>query len=83
MTETTITPYQASKIANAKLAELGVEKVLPPQMFYTYVKKGYIGDEKGATRTTEQATLIWLQKYVNKHNLVATVTVEDVETDES
>lgn len=35
---TFITAYGASVIINNILVELGIEKVLPPQMFYNYTK---------------------------------------------
>jgi hypothetical protein len=39
-----VSPYQAAKVVNGWLAADGVEKVLPPQMFYNYttarIKKG-------------------------------------------
>jgi 2-keto-3-deoxy-6-phosphogluconate aldolase len=31
-----LTPYGAAKIVNAELKANGIEKVLPPQMFYNY-----------------------------------------------
>ena len=34
------TPYQAAKVLNARVAEAGIEKVVPPQMVYTYAKNG-------------------------------------------
>jgi hypothetical protein len=34
------TPYQAAKVLNAMVAEAGIEKVVPPQMVYTYAKNG-------------------------------------------
>jgi hypothetical protein len=34
------TPYQICKAANAILKARGIDKVLPPQMFYAYAKKG-------------------------------------------
>lgn len=37
-----LTPYECAKVVNGMLQAAGVDKVLPPQMFYTYVKKGMI-----------------------------------------
>jgi len=32
----TVSPYKAAKIVNQLLLDAGVDKVLPPQMFYNY-----------------------------------------------
>jgi hypothetical protein len=44
MTTQLVSPYACAKIVNAWLAEDGVQKKLPPQMFYQYTspKKAYI-----------------------------------------
>src|ERR1700677_1496107 len=34
------TPYQAATYLNAMVVEAGIEKVVPPQMVYTYAKNG-------------------------------------------
>jgi hypothetical protein len=62
----TMTPYAASKIANKALEDAGVEKKLPPQMFYTYVNKGYIESKKvdGKARVTSAQLNKWLQGYI-------------------
>lgn len=64
----TMTPYKASKVANAAIKDAGIEKVLPPQMFYTYTNKGYIKsvDVDGKKRITEEGLQEWLRSYVNK-----------------
>jgi hypothetical protein len=79
---TSMTPYAAAKIANAALESAGVEKVLPPQMFYTYAKKDYIANVTvdGKKRITEEGLAKWLEGYVAKHTK-ATVT-DTVEVDE-
>lgn len=65
---TSMTPYAAAKIANERIKEEGLEKVLPPQMFYTYVNKGYIAsvvvDNK--KRVTKDGLEKWLVGYINK-----------------
>jgi hypothetical protein len=65
-TMSTMTPYAAAKIVNATLEAEGIEKVIPPQMMYTYAKKGYVAsvlvDNK--KRITEEGLQEWLQKYV-------------------
>ena len=65
-----MTPYAAAKIVNALLAEAGIDKVLPPQMFYTYAKKGYIPATDG--RIAEADLAAWAEKYIAKQQ--ATVT---------
>jgi hypothetical protein len=62
---TLLTPYGAAKIVNALLAEAGVAKVLPPQMFYTYVKKGYIPSTDKKIAAVDLAA--WAEKYIAKH----------------
>lgn len=41
-TSALLTPYKAAKEVNAQLLEMNIDKVIPAQMIYTYVKKGYI-----------------------------------------
>jgi hypothetical protein len=69
MTTSTIpmTPYSAHKIVNAALKEAGLS-VIPPQMMYQYVNKGYIPcvlveDKK---RVTQEAVATWLEGYIAK-----------------
>jgi hypothetical protein len=58
-----MTAYKFAKIVNAALVEAGIAKVLPPQMFYTYFKKGFIKPEQ----QTEQGAAEWAAKYMKKH----------------
>lgn len=73
---TSMTPYAASKIVNATLLEAGVEKVLPPQMFYNYttarVNKGKVSliELDGNNKITEEGLATWLEKYVAKNTKV-------------
>lgn len=72
-----MTPYKACKLINAELKRLGIDKVLPPQMFYTYRAKGYIDF------TSEETLMVWFnEKYlpsVLKKNAVETeVEVSEV-----
>jgi hypothetical protein len=64
-TVVTYSPYEASKLVNAFLAEAGIQKVLPAQMFYTYVKKAYIaaGEDKRIESDVLQA---WMIEYTRK-----------------
>jgi len=77
----TMTPYKAAREVNTQLAELGIEKELPPQMLYTYVTKGYIKSVEvdGKKRVTAEALAEWFVSYVTK--LQGKVTVERVEDD--
>jgi hypothetical protein len=74
----TMTPYAAAKQVNNQLAELGIEKVLPPQMIYTYVTKGYIKSVTvdGKKRVTAEALATWFVGYVNKTTKKVTATPE-------
>lgn len=68
----TYSPYQCAKAVNEQLAEAGVDKTLPPQMFYTYVNKQYIKsfvDESGKKRVTHEALAEWFVKYCTKNQI--------------
>lgn len=89
MTDTTtiatLSPYACAKIVNEELKNLGVEKTLPPQMFYTYVKKGYI---KSTDKKVSLVDLqVWFAAYVHKNfvkastSTTSTTTTEEVVAD--
>lgn len=65
-----LTAYECSKVVNSKLKELDIKvadkvKQLPPQMFYTYVGKGYIpSDEHNLVTVTDLAQ--WFKDYLPK-----------------
>lgn len=72
-TSTTFTPYGASVVANKVLKERGIEKALPPQMFYNYTtgraRKGKntlipTVEVEGQLRITEAGLTEWLEKYI-------------------
>lgn len=68
----TYSPYQCAKVINEELASKGVDKVLPPQMFYTYTNKGYIKsykDETNKVRVTHAQLVEWFVKYCAKNNI--------------
>lgn len=75
-----MTPYAAAKIVNARLAEEGIEKEIPPQMMYNYTKKNMIANEivEGKKRITQAGLNEWLLGYVNKL-LGKSVTVEETD----
>jgi hypothetical protein len=58
-----MTAYQFAKVANAQLKAMGLEKALPPQMFYTYYKKDFIK----ADQRNESGAVEWAYKYASKH----------------
>jgi hypothetical protein len=69
MTTKTFSPYACAAVVNIWLAEDGFQKKLPPQMFYTYTKKGYIKsglDGKGRVQVSEQQLAEWYAKYTKK-----------------
>lgn len=64
-TSATLSPYACAKVVNAELKNLGIEKVLPPQMFYTYVKKGSIPSTDKKVALEDLQT--WFVAYVQKN----------------
>lgn len=71
MTSTSLTPYSCAKIVNNLLKEEGIEKILPPQMFYTYVKKGYIPSTQGRVAPEDLAK--WCEKYIARAKVLSTL----------
>jgi hypothetical protein len=65
-----MTAYQFAKLVNAHIVAAGIEKVLPPQMFYTYYKKDFIKVEDRNAEGAEK----WATKYLKKHFQVDLVT---------
>jgi hypothetical protein len=66
------TPYSAAKVVNQWLADAGVDKVLPPQMFYNYtiarVRKGkapFIKTDVNGKISSEDLK-VWFDKYLAK-----------------
>jgi hypothetical protein len=74
-----MTPYAAAKVVNAALAEADLEKVIPPQMMYTYAKKNYVDsiEVDGKKRITKAGLDKWLVGYINK---LSGNTVEETDT---
>jgi hypothetical protein len=68
-----ITAYRFAKIANAALTEVG-HKELPPQMFYSYAKKGMLGTE--AKPLTEEYASQWVEAYLSRKATKATAEAE-------
>lgn len=64
------TPYTACKFVNAELKARGIEKVLPPQMFYNYVSKGFIKADSEKKITADELAQ-WFDKYVARLELKA------------
>lgn len=79
-TQTTYTPYAAAKRINEALAEAGVEKVLPPQMFYNYTKgrvakgkKPFIEYNRETGKIDHDVLVEWAVKYFTKQGVDLTV----------
>lgn len=82
MENTSYSPYQCATLVNAQLKEQGIEKQLPPQMFYTYTKKEYIAsfrDANNKVRVTHEALTEWFTKYINKHHNNNTTTENNID----
>jgi hypothetical protein len=65
-TTTTISAYRFAKLANEVIVEAGLPE-LPPQMFYTYLRKGMIGTSEAKpdnTPMTEEGAKAWAEAYV-------------------
>lgn len=64
-----ITPYAAAKVVNIKLARLGLEKIVTPQMMYSYAKNKRIetttlaGDKKVYFDGDSFAS--WMSSYIS------------------
>lgn len=71
-----MTGYQAAKLVNAALEAAGVEKTIPAQMMYNYLKKGYILKNEDGT-VNEESLTEWLAKYLTKQGV--TIEVSDPE----
>jgi hypothetical protein len=85
MSEKTFSPYRCAAIVNIWLAEDGIQKKLPPQMFYTYVKKAYIksvSDESGKILVTGEALKTWYDKYTKKAATVTAPAEQDVDANQ-
>lgn len=82
MSDTAYSPYKATNLVNTWIAEAGVEKKLPPQMLYTYVKKGYIASETteaGKQVVTEGALRTWFDTKYAPKNLGVKVESDEVD----
>lgn len=60
-----MTPYQGAKLINEWIKDLGVERILPPQMIYTYTKKNMIKNTNG--KVSEKDLREWFEKYSAKN----------------
>jgi hypothetical protein len=63
------TPYQAAKVVNETLTRAGIDKQVPPQMLYTYVRKDKIAStiaDDGRIMVDPESLLQWTTAYVNK-----------------
>lgn len=80
-----MTPYAAAKIINAWLQENEIIdpktdeiKILPPQMIYTYAKKGMIPSEviDGKIQISEVEFAKWMTKYTSKFQVAGKKNTE-------
>ncbi|MGA2412775.1 MAG: hypothetical protein ABSG46_20625 [Candidatus Binataceae bacterium] len=60
----TISPYRAAQLVNEMFRELGLTKQIPPQMIYTYVRKGYITATD--RRIDRQSFETWARPYIER-----------------
>jgi hypothetical protein len=77
MSETTISIWTCHKLTNLALSELGVNKELPPQMFYNYTKSRLnknlkplipcVMGEDGKVSVEKEDFEKWLAKYLEKN----------------
>jgi hypothetical protein len=70
-----VTPYKCSTVTNKVLEFVGIEKVLPGPMFYTYTKKGYIKSTDGKVNLVQLTE--WIEKYVRKNLQTTNEVAED------
>ncbi len=69
-----LTGYMCAKIVNARLRKEGVDKHLPEQMLYSYIKKGYIESTLNSEHkrvVSREALDKWFVKYLKKAKLLA------------
>jgi hypothetical protein len=78
-TAETYGPYGMRKVVNVILRDLGVDKVLPGPMFYTYAKKGYIPTVAGSEAKVilREDAVAWTEAYLTK--LVGRLTKASVQ----
>ena len=63
-----LTPYAAFKVTNLVLAAEGLDKVITPQMLYSYAQKELIATVPGSKPILFQGEAFkeWLDKYVSR-----------------
>jgi hypothetical protein len=71
ISEESYSPYQCAKVINEEFVKMGVDKVLPPQMFYTYTKKNMIPSylENNKKFVKHSDLVEWFVKYCKKNNI--------------
>ena len=69
LANTFFTPYQCATVVNSWFAEKQIDRELPPQMFYTYTKKGYIAsyEVEGKKLVALEDLQKWFVAYVHKN----------------
>jgi hypothetical protein len=77
-TEDNYTPYQVIEVVNSLFSHFGVDKVLPTQMAYNYVRQGLIKADRvermtkkdkrvAAWNVSRENAVAWATKYVSKN----------------
>lgn len=64
-TAETYSPYGMCKVVNEILRDMGIDKVLPGPMFYTYTKKGYI-TTIAPKKVAKGDAIEWTEGYLTK-----------------
>ena len=60
-----VSPYGLCKFVNGVMTLMGINQELPPQMFYTYVKKGFIA-ANSEKKVSKKDAIEWTLKYLSK-----------------
>jgi hypothetical protein len=72
ISEESYSPYQCAKLINEEFAKASIDKILPPQMFYTYTKKQYIKsylNESNKVQVKHSDLVEWFVRYCKKNNI--------------
>ena len=67
-----MTGYKASQLVNKALEDNGIDKQIPAQMIYNYLKKGYIKKNSDGS-VNEESLIEWLNKYLEKQGVKVSV----------
>lgn len=65
--DTTISPYKIAKVINKVFEATSTDKVIPPQMMYSYASKGMISKGNKSKEYTFDEVVTYVTKYTNKY----------------